>query len=40
MRNKEKAEEMSIGEVTKCSRLLALVNSLKDQLLHTVVGTC
>ena len=34
------AEEMSIGEVRKCSRLLTPVNSLIDQLHHYVVGTC
>ena len=34
------AEEMSISEVRKCSRLLTPVNSLIDQLRHCVVGTC
>ena len=40
MTNKESAEEISISEVSKCSRLLTLVNSLIDQLHHCVVGTC
>ena len=32
------AEEMPIGEVKKCSRLLTPVNSWIDQLHHWVVG--
>ena len=34
MRITEKAEEMSISEVRKCSMLLTPVNSLIDQLYH------
>ena len=34
------AEEISISEVRKCSRLLTPVNSFIDQLHHCVVGTC
>ena len=40
MRNKEYAEEMTISEVRKCSRLLTPVNSLIDQLCRCVAGTC